>query len=306
MKKRYVGIFLLVVVCMLSVLSACQSSGSDSTQSATTSTNVTSSNQEVNTPTINWDIIPDSDFEYRYDSELKGVVITKYHGSSNKVRFPDTINGDPVVGLEYLGNSAFVAVYIPNSVLRIGHAAFDNCASLTSITLPDSVTSIGRRAFKDCTGLTSISLPDGLTSIDQEAFSDCGFTSLTIPDSVTSLGMLAFSSCKKLTNIKLPDTSKLEQFVFDNTYWFNSQPDGIMYLGNVLYGYKGNLSENTVVIRDGVTSIADAAFLDCTVLTSVTIPDSVIIIGDTAFVGCINLDEATKSRILQINPKVKF
>ena len=43
------------------------------------------------------------------------------------------------------------------------------------------------------------------------------------------------------------------------------------------------------VIPDGVTSIADFAFSDCTGLTSVTIPDSVCNIGDLAFDGCESL-----------------
>ena len=41
----------------------------------------------------------------------------------------------------------------------------------------------------------------------------------------------------------------------------------------------------TVVIENGVTSIGDSAFEDCTELTSVTLPDSVTSIGDYAFFG---------------------
>ncbi len=44
-----------------------------------------------------------------------------------------------------------------------------------------------------------------------------------------------------------------------------------------------------VSIPDGVTSIGDYAFSDCTGLTSITIPDSVTSIGNAAFRGCKNL-----------------
>ena len=63
---------------------------------------------------------------------------------------PDTIEGNPVTG--------------------IGRSAFEDCASLTSITIPGSVTSIGFQAFRDCTDLSSITIPDGVTSIGESAF----------------------------------------------------------------------------------------------------------------------------------------
>ena len=36
------------------------------------------------------------------------------------------------------------------SVTSIGHAAFEECYSLTSVTIPNSVTSIGNQAFISC------------------------------------------------------------------------------------------------------------------------------------------------------------
>ena len=55
--------------------------------------------------------------------------------------------------------------------------------------------------------------------------------------------------------------------------------------------YKG--SGGDVVISDGVTSIGDWAFSDCSNLTSITIPDGVTSIGDEAFGGCSNLTSIT-------------
>ena len=50
---------------------------------------------------------------------------------------------------------------------------------------------------------------------------------------------------------------------------------------------------NTVTIEDGVTSIGDYAFYNCTSLTSVTIPDGVTSIGDYAFYNCTSLTSIT-------------
>ena len=48
-----------------------------------------------------------------------------------------------------------------------------------------------------------------------------------------------------------------------------------------------------VVIKDGVTSIGDAAFYYCSGLTSLTIPNSVTSIGGSAFSGCSGLTSVT-------------
>ena len=48
-----------------------------------------------------------------------------------------------------------------------------------------------------------------------------------------------------------------------------------------------------IVIEDGVTSIGDAAFYNCTSLTSITIPDSVTSIGASAFFYCTSLTSIT-------------
>ena len=45
-----------------------------------------------------------------------------------------------------------------------------------------------------------------------------------------------------------------------------------------------------VIIKDGVTSIGNCAFYECTNLKSITIPNSVTSIGSLEFVGCSNLE----------------
>ena len=59
----------------------------------------------------------------------------------------------------------------------------------------------------------------------------------------------------------------------------------------VLKRYKGTATG--VVIPDGVTSIGDYAFRDCSKLINVTIPDSVTGIGKWAFNGCYGLTSIT-------------
>ena len=51
------------------------------------------------------------------------------------------------------------------------------------------------------------------------------------------------------------------------------------------------LAINKIVVEDGVTSIGDCAFSNCTSLTSVAIPDSVTSIGNGAFYDCDSLTD---------------
>lgn len=117
--------------------------------------------------------------------------------------------------------------------------------------------------------IKTVSIANGVKSIGDYAFCYCtGLTSVTVPDSVTSIGTKAF----------------------ENTPWYNSQPDGVIYIVNIAYGYKGNMPENTVVvIKSGIKYIENYAFNNCRSLTCITIPDSVTDIGNGAFSGCTGL-----------------
>ena len=173
------------------------------------------------------------------------------------------------------------SVLMENGVTGIGNFAFFECISLTSMTIPDSVTCIGNCAFKDCSSLASVTIPDGVASIGVYAF--CGCTSLksvTIPDSVTSIGDYAFGFCTSLTGIWVDGGS---------SHYF-SDASGVLFNKDktVLAQCPGAFS-GSYVIPDGVTSINDAAFVNCTSLTSVTIPDGVTNIGYEVFAGCTSL-----------------
>ena len=57
------------------------------------------------------------------------------------------------------------------------------------------------------------------------------------------------------------------------------------------YAYRFNIT--SVIINEGVISIGESAFADCSAPSSVTIPNSVTTIGNTAFIGCTGLTSIT-------------
>ena len=133
--------------------------------------------------------------------------------------------------------SSIKKVVINNGVTSIGNEAFDGCTALTSVTIPNSVTSIENSTFDGCTGLTSIEIPNSVTSIGNYAFGYCsGLTSIEIPNSVTSIGDYAFSGCSGLTSVTIPNSvTSIGLCAFDGTAWYDNQPDGLVYAGNVAY-----------------------------------------------------------------------
>ena len=159
------------------------------------------------------------------------------------------------------------------TVISIDYDAFYGCRELTSVTIPNSVTSIGSEAFYACSGLTSVTIPNSVSSINYRAFWNCSsLSSIDIPQSVTKIGDEAFHG----------------------TAWYNNQPDGLVYIGNVAYKYKGEMPANTsITIKDGTLGIAGYAFNGFPNLLSVTIPNSVKTINYCAFQECNGLKSIT-------------
>ena len=200
---------------------------------------------------------------YNWISDKTELAVT-FRGAyyyASKVRY----SGDIVIPEEVMYEGSTYKVTL------IGDQAFYGDGGLTSVEIPNSVTSIGNEAFGYCSGLTTVDIPSSVTSIGKYAFANCNdLVSIIIPQSVTSIGNDAFS----------------------NTAWYDSQPDGLLYAGCVVYKYKGTMPEDTkIVLKEEASGIADYAFFECKGLTSIIIPNHVSIIGNNAFAYCVGLSE---------------
>ena len=185
------------------------------------------------------------------------------------------------------------SVIIPNSIVSIGATAFQNCSNLIAVIIPSSVISIGNNAFRNCSSLKTAELH--CTTIDSWFSNFSSLQEVIIGEEATTIVNSAFYNCSSLSKLTIPSSVKsVGTNAFYGTAWFNNQPDGIVYIGNVVYKYKGEMPANTSIsLKEGTTEIVSEAFSGYTGLTSVTIPNSVTSIGGYAFSGCTGLTTLT-------------
>lgn len=204
-------------------------------------------------------------------------------------------------GVTKIGNDAFNGkpiwrIVLPQTLQSIGDRAFKGNKLSDLISFPESLTSIGNEAFSGH-GFLGIGLPWTLTSIGQNAFA-CGEKAnleyLIVPfagktknsgnlidvfseKGLSNLkqlyingGTINGASLKGLGNVGLFASGEveIEAGSLDETQWYKSQPDGIVYIGEILYGYKGSISQSYALlkIKEGTTKILDYAFANAKIL----------------------------------------
>lgn len=206
-------------------------------------------------------------------TEQKKVEVTHSKYNNNTWQYSTFYTGNIVIPSSVEFNNQ---TYI---VTKIGQQAFFHCKDLSNVTLPETLDSIEGQAFYACKGLTSIKIPNKVSYIGNEAFA------------YSSLSQINISNEK-------PIYAGID--VLFETPWWESMPDGIVYLGNNVYKYKGEMPENhTINIKKGTLSIFGGAFDECDRLVAINIPNSVGFIGEGCFGGCKNLQGITLPNTLQ-------
>lgn len=205
------------------------------------------------------------------------------------VRIPDTISTIPECA--FSGCKSLREVEIPSSVTTIGAEAFYGCEALRSIELPDAVTEITENLFKGCWRLRKVKLGPMVTTIGASAFKGCEFLQhLPLPDSVRRIKGSAFENCKNLVDLGQPASLEfIGLYALEGTALPLMQ-DGPVYLSKALCGFHGNMPDHACLeVRDGTTTVAEAALRGQRHLESVIFPESLKSIEYEAFNECRDL-----------------
>ena len=170
--------------------------------------------------------------------------------------------------------------------------------NVREVQLPDTVKEIadysfpGASPFPAFKSLEKINIPNDIQYIGQYEFYGCEkLNDIIIPNSVTEIRSSAFYGCKNLSNITIPESVvNIGLSAFYDTAWYNNQPNGVVYAGKIVYKYKGEMPDDTVIeIKEGTKSISESAFYQCTNLINISIPNTVTCIKSGVFEKCSNL-----------------
>jgi hypothetical protein len=204
------------------------------------------------TPGNNYYFAADNCYYYTYNEELDGYIVdtlikgADYYGSIK----PNVYGYNVVTIADGCFNSStynFKDFVIPDTITKIGQAAFAGCSNLTHLTLPDSVETIGEGAFADSGNLRSVQLSANLSNIPNQAFLECyrldnveipkyvtsigdsaflgsWMTSIRISNSVTSIGAGAFSACAHLQSIYYDGTIAQWNEITKGENWNHTVP----------------------------------------------------------------------------------
>ena len=210
-------------------------------------------------------------------------------------------------------------------VKTIGARAFESCINLQIIKLPSkSLTQIDERAFAYCSKLEQITLPASLVTIGDFAFEFTGLKTVTnnstTPQSIKAnvFNAVDLSKC----TLYVPKGCKAAYKAapvwknFGQILEPGEQPivTGVQKIGYLYYELHDDLTATVKKHDDNkniggsltipssvtysshtytVTAMEDAAFRECTKLTSVTLPNTITEVPYTAFYLCSGLTSVT-------------
>ena len=192
----------------------------------------------------------------------KTVTITKYTGTESTVILPSTISSWPVT--------------------KIGEDAFQDNTTITSVTIPASVTEIGSNAFADCTNLTSVHYEGDWSKLTIQSGNPAVEDAAN--EQLFDFEFILNNTAVIVTNYKCKGTAA------DVTIPSCYKGKPVTAINNAAFP---NSAVTSVTIPDSITSIPDAAFVNCFQLTNISIPNSVTYIGFSAFSSCTSLKSIT-------------
>lgn len=274
--------------------------------------------------------IPDYFGDYPVTRIAKDAFVTKWtfnvpdpfsgggmNGVTTGIKLPaylQTIGKLSMAGLFYLEE-----IVIPNGVTTIEMNAFYGNLNLKRVVFPESLKEIGDSCFSD-TAVEELVFPDGLEKIDASAFYNrtvehtsikhvsSALSSVEIPDSVTYIGSMAFCGRENLKDVKMSKNIEwIGRYMLQDTAWYEEQEEGMMYLGeDILYGYKGEMSETELYIPSTVKHIVGGAFRSQYNLEKVVLSEGVKLSGDRIFMSCDSLAEVQLPSDLTEIPHAAF
>lgn len=270
-----------------------------------------------------------SDYTFNNGRSLKKIAIPDRVTSVGNWAFykcsamtEATISNDTPITVfgtqSFLGCKSLKSINIPHTVQTIDRGAFSNCSALSAATIqntsenPSVLRLIDQNAFNSCYRLKKMSFPKTLETIGDSAFNECvALTSATFENGsvLNSIGDSAFESCSSLTSITIPYTTttikkdaffnctSMTSFTITNT---SANPSQLTTIGENAFRNCSSAT-NGIKIYNTVTSLGEAAFMQCKRAPSVTFetPIQITKIPKSCFEECTTLSSIFIPNVIQ-------
>lgn len=205
-------------------------------------------------------------YQFEIVNNEVNIIESRIEGNQT-IEVPKHIYWFKVTSIEesaFENNESIEVLVLPESIRRIGFAAFAGCINLKNVNLSDNIVYIGNSAFANCDSLEAIHIPIGIDTIPGRAFMGCdqlSFEAIEFHDNIHTFGETAFNGTNNFINIKVPESVK--------------------HIGSTCFSMGFEII--SVDLPEGLETIGKKCFINCPKLVRVYIPDTVYEIGEDAF-----------------------
>lgn len=220
-----------------------------------------------------WALTPEETFKWKnYSSGVKIIGVTPAGKELRELVIPETLDGKPVVALEYSSLS-----YIDN---------------VETIRVPGSLGKLDSAIIAYCPNLRELALGEGITATTLPPSGCPALERIVLPSTLSTLAISTYYERGKFP--------KLGFAVAEGNVRFRATADGAL-IGPDSYGKDAcvlmfgppSAEAYTYIVPEGVERIGSRAFAGDVQLTAVTLAESCGVIGPYAFDACTSLTRLT-------------
>ena len=248
-------------------------------------------------------------FQYAVNDEgdYEIVKYEPYSVSITNITLPDKVNDRNIVGIAenaFKAENSLKSIVIPSTYSYIGDYAFYDCDSLEMVTIIEpkaneqgerqpGLETIGKSAFESCDVLSNFKMPVDVKVVSEYMLKDCKAIGELDLSNVEQIEKGAFFGCSALKKVTVSDkmiSATKEAFYGCDSLVYNVEGN-LCYLGNdanatILLVKADDANIEKCAISKTTKVVADYAFNDCALVTSITLSDAVKSVKGNAFAEC--------------------
>ena len=224
-------------------------------------------------------VAAEGEYQYTYDSNLNGLRLKGYTGTSGEIVIPSEIDGQRVVCVENVfKNVSVTKVTVPEGVRRL-EETFDGQTALKEVVLPTSLEEIYCFSFRN-TGLRELILPEGVTTITIDSICDNpNLRTLSIPASCKWVHTAGIYDNPALTKLTVASGNANLKTVANGTLLMQKS-------SNEVVACAGGAVPKVLEVPKQVTLIRSYALSGCPNLEVLILPESVDVMDGDVVSNC--------------------